>query len=220
MLMLLCSAVPPCAASPEQAGGEPARSEQADPDWILARIARPGAISTAFVELRGSALLKAPLRVQGRYARAADATLVREVTAPYREKITLTGEQATLERDGKPPRTFPLARAPELAELRQGFGALLSGDAAQLQQRYTLSAAGTRQAWQLRLDPKDLKDPAAAKPPLREIQLHGQGAELRCIETTGANGEPQRTLLAGAAQAAADVSDGESLVALCRGRAG
>lgn len=211
MLMLLCSAGPLCAASPEPAAG------QVDPAWILSRIARPGAITTQFVELRGSALLKTPLRLQGRYMRDADATLVREVTAPYHEKITLSGQTATLERDGKQPRTFALARAPELLGLQHAFGALLSGDAAKLEQHYTLSAAGTRQAWQLRLDPRQA---AAAQAPVRQIQLYGRGAELRCIETTDDKGQHQRTLLAGAAQAAAQVEDADALAALCRGQPG
>ncbi|SEM39614.1 hypothetical protein SAMN05428989_3733 [Pseudoxanthomonas sp. GM95] len=211
MLTLLCSAGPLCAASPEPA------SAQVDPAWILSKIARPGAITTQFVELRGSALLKTPLRVEGRYARDADATLVREVTAPYHEKITLKGDTATLERDGKKPRTFSLSRAPELADLQKGFGALLSGDASQLEQHYTLTAGGTRQAWQLKLDPKDA---AAAKAPVRDLQLYGKGAELRCIETTSDKGEVQRTLLAGAAQAAAKLTEGDALTALCRGHAG
>jgi hypothetical protein len=86
-----------------------------------------------------------------------------------------------------------------------------------LEQHYTLSAAGTRQAWQLKLDPKDA---AAAKAPVRDIQLYGKGAELRCIETTSDKGELQRTLLAGAAQAAAKVSDTDGLTALCRGHNG
>lgn len=212
MLTLLCSAGPLCAASPE-----PAAPSQVDPAWILSRIARSGAITTGFVELRGSALLKTPLRVEGRYARDADATLVREVTAPYHEKITLKDDSATLERDGKKPRTFSLARAPELADLRQGFGALLSGDAAQLERHYTLSAAGIAQAWQLKLEPREA---AAAKVPVRQIQLYGKGAELRCIETSGDRGDMQRTLLAGAAQAAAKVSDNDALIALCRGQNG
>lgn len=211
ILTLLCSAAPLSAAAPEPAAGP------VDPDWILSRIARPGAISTRFVELRGSALLKAPLRVEGRYARDADATLVREVTVPYHETVTLKGDTATLERDGRKQRTFSLAHAPELADLQQGFGALLSGDAGALQQHYTLSAAGTRQAWQLKLDPKDA---IAAKVPVRQIQLYGKGAELRCIETTSEKGELQRTLLAGAAQAAAGVNDAAALTALCHGRNG
>lgn len=217
MLTLLCSAGPLSAASPEPAAAEQTASGQVDPAWILSRIARPGAITTQFVELRGSALLKTPLRVEGRYARDADATLVREVTAPYHEKITLKGDSATLERDGKKPRTFSLSRAPELGDLQKGFGALLSGDASQLEQHYSLSAAGTRQAWQLKLDPRDA---AAAKAPVRDIQLYGKGAELRCIETTSDKGEVQRTLLAGAAQAAAKVSENDALTALCRGHNG
>ena len=207
MLTLLCSAAPLCAASPDAV----------DPTWILSKIARPGAITTQFVELRGSALLKTPLRVEGRYARDADDTLVREVTAPYHEKITLKGDSATLEREGKKTRTFSLSRAPELVNLQRGFGALLSGDATQLEQHYALSASGTRQAWQLKLDPKDA---TAAKAPVREIQLYGKGAELRCIETTDAKDQAQRTLLAGAAQAAAGVDDGAALTALCHGAHG
>ena len=52
-------------------------------------------------------------------------------------------------------------------------------------------------------------------------QLHGRGAELRCIETRPAGkGETQRTLLAGAARDAAQVVDAAGLAALCMGRAG
>jgi hypothetical protein len=211
MPMLLCSAAALCAASPEPAADPP------DPAWILSRIARPGPITTQFVELRDSALLKAPLRLQGRYMRDADATLVREVTAPYHEKITIKGDTATLEREGKKPRTLALAQAPELRDLQHAFGALLSGDAAQLQQHYTLSASGTRQAWQLRLEPRQA---TAAQAPVRQIQLYGRGAELRCIQTTDDKGQHQRTLLAGAAQAAAQIQDADALAALCRGPSG
>ncbi|XQA65312.1 LolA-related protein [Xanthomonas sacchari] len=205
MLILLCSAAPLSAASPEAP----------DADWILQKLARPAPVSTAFVELRGSALLKAPLRVQGEYRRPDAQTLVREVTAPYHETTTLRGSEATLERDGKPPRRFSLTRVPELAGLQSGFGALLSGDRALLQQQYTISSSGTRERWQLQLQPKD---PAMAAH-VRSLRLYGRGAELRCIETTPAKGDVQRTLLAGAAQAAGAVADGAALTALCHGDA-
>ncbi|CBA14680.1 LolA-related protein [Xanthomonas albilineans] len=205
MLILLCSAARLYAASPEPL----------DPDWILQQLVRPVPVSTAFVELRGSVLLKAPLRVQGEYRRPDAQTLVREVTAPYHEITTLRGGEAMLERDGKPPKRFSLARVPELAGLQSGFGALLSGDRAQLQQQYTLSSVGTREHWQLQLQPKQ---PALAAH-VRSLRLYGRGTELRCIETTPASGEVQRTLLAGAAQAAADIAETAALTALCHGDA-
>lgn len=205
MLILLCSAAPLCAAPPEAP----------DPGWILQKLARPAPVSTDFIELRGSALLKAPLRVQGQYRRPDNDTLVREVTAPYRETTTLKDGQATLQRDGRPPRRFSLARAPELAGLQNGFGALLSGDLARLQQHYALRSEGTRERWQLQLQPRD----AALAAQVRELRLYGRGAELRCIETTPAKGEVQRTLLAGAARDAARIDAAAALTALCHGDA-
>lgn len=204
MPILLCSAAPLCAAP----------SEGVDAGWILQRIARPAPASTGFVELRGSALLKTPLRVEGRYARPDADTLVREVSAPYRETTTLRGGQATLERQGKPPRRFGLDKAPELAALQDSFGAILSGDRRLLEQHYVLAAEGSRQQWRMQLKPKD----AALAQRLREVRLFGRGAELRCIESEPAKGDMQRTLLAGAAEQAQQVADADALAALCHGQ--
>jgi len=173
---------------------------------------------TNFVELRGSRLLKEPLRLSGEYQRPDEATLVRLVRAPYLETTTITtdaagGGQVTVERKGKSTRTFALSRVPELARLRDSFGALLSGDRAALERHYQVSAEGTRRSWQMTLVPKD----AALAAKLREIRMYGRGIELRCIESHPVQGDMQRTLLAGAARAAHDVPGSDGLVALCRG---
>ncbi len=167
---------------------------------------------TGFVELRGSPLLKAPLRIEGEYQRPDRDTLVRAVRTPYVETTTLRNGEATLVRAGKPPRTFSLSKAPELAQLQASFGALLAGDRALLEQQYALAAQGTRQQWTLLLTPKQTAAPRG----VRDITLYGRGAELRCIETRPAKGELQRTLLAGAARDAAAAATNEALVALCR----
>ncbi|WP_115554901.1 LolA-related protein [Xanthomonas arboricola] len=203
MLILLFSAAPLCAAPPEAL----------DVGQVLQRLARPVPASTEFVELRGSALLKTPLRVQGHYRRPDAQTLVREVSAPYRETTTLRGDEGVLEREGKAPRKFALSRVPELAGLKSGFGALLSGDRALLEQQYRLSGQGTAQAWQLTLQPKD----AAVAKQVRELRLYGSNDELHCIESIPAKGDAQRTLLAGAARAAASVNDAAALTTLCHG---
>ncbi|MCD0258425.1 fatty acyl CoA synthetase [Xanthomonas melonis] len=203
MLTLLFSAAPLCAAPPEAL----------DVGQVLQRLARPAPVSTEFVELRGSALLKTPLRVQGHYRRPDAQTLVREVSAPYRETTTLQGEEGVLEREGKPPRRFSLRRVPELAGLKSGFGALLAGDRALLEQQYRVSGQGRMQAWQLTLQPKD----AAVARQVRELRLYGRNDELRCIESVPAKGDVQRTLLAGAAREAASVTDATALTTLCHG---
>jgi hypothetical protein len=212
MLMLLCSAGLPCAAAPE-AGAAVA----VDAGWILQKLARPAPMRTAFVELRGSAMLKAPLRIEGEYQRPDQDTLVREVRSPYAETTTLRNGEATIVRVGKTPRKFPLSRVPELAGLQASFGALLSGDRSSLEKHYRLTPQGTRQRWTLVLAPLD----AQMKGSVRDITLYGRGAELRCIETRPLKGDLQRTLLAGAANEAAKAGSGkassaDALAALCR----
>jgi hypothetical protein len=207
MASLLAIAAPLCAAP--DASGDPV-----DTGWILEHIARPAPMRTAFVEVRDSKLLKAPLRIAGEYRRPADDTLVREVRAPYAETTTIAAGTVSIARAGKSPRTFSLARVPELAGLQASFGALLSGDRALLQQHYRVASAGTRQHWTLTLTPKD----AAFAAKVRDITLYGRGAELRCIETASAgSGDVQRTLLAGAAHDAAAAGTGAALETLCRG---
>lgn len=181
-------------------------------DWILSALARPAPVRTDFVELRGSPLLKAPLRLSGEYRRPDAETLVREVRSPYRETTTLRAGEATIARDGKTPRTFSLSRVPELAGLQSSFGALLAGDRVGIERSYAVTAAGSRERWTLTLAPKD----KALATRVRDIVLYGQGAELRCIETRPAKGDLQRTLLASAALAAKPGSDAKTLEALCR----
>jgi hypothetical protein len=205
-LMLMCSAALPCAAAPE-----PAAAQQVDAGWILHALARPAPVRTAFVELRGSPLLKSPLRIEGEYQRPDNDSLVRAVRSPYVETTTLRNGEATIARAGKTPRKFSLARVPELAGLQASFGALLSGDRVSLEKHYRLSTQGTRQQWILTLVPIETKMQAS----VRDITLYGRGAELRCIETRPVKGDLQRTLLASAAHAAAGTSTTGALAALC-----
>lgn len=187
-----------------------------DAGWILQKLARPAPTRTDFVELRGSKLLKQPLRLSGEYARPDADTLVREVRAPYAETTTIRAGEATIARAGKSPRRFSLSRVPELAGLQASFGAMLSGDRATLEKFYRIAAAGSRQQWTLTLVPKDAQ--LATK--VRDIVLYGRGAELRCIETRPAKGdEIQRTLLAGAARSSYGIAAADALTALCRGSA-
>lgn len=204
LLLALASALPAPAAA-EQA---PATVEAG---WILERLVRPAPSRTPFVELRHSRLLRTPLRLAGEYRRPAAGTLVREVRVPYRETTTLEGGGALIEREGRAPRRVQLDGAPELAGLGGSFEALLAGDREVLEREFELRAEGSRGAWTLHLVPRD--------PALRELGtlvLKGRGSELRCIEADGGDGgEPQRTLLSGAAVDARGVDAAGALAALC-----
>lgn len=189
-----------------------------DSNWVLRILARPAPMRTNFVELRDSRLLKAPLRLSGEYRRPDENTLVRQVRAPYIETTTITTHaggdgQATVEREGKSPRSFSLSRVPELARLKDSFGALLSGDRAALESHYDIHAEGTRRKWEMTLVPKA----APLSDKLRDIRMYGRGIELRCIESRPVEGDIQRTLLAGAARTAHEIATTDGLVALCRG---
>ena len=190
----------------------PAVAQRVDSDWILAALARPAPMRTAFVEVRASPLLKQSLRLSGEYRRPREDTLVREVRVPYAETTTLRAGEATIARTGKAPRTFSLSRAPELASLQNSFGALLAGDRMLIERVYRVAAQGDRTRWTLTLAPKD----KALAARVRDIVLYGQGAELRCIETRPVKGELQRTLLASAALAVRANTDADALQALCR----
>jgi hypothetical protein len=204
VLLVLATAWPGAAAE--------ASVDAVDTAWILARLERPAPMRTAFVEVRDSPLLRAPLRIAGEYRRPDADTLVREVRAPYAETTTIRAGTVQIARPGKSTRSFALSRAPELAGLGASFGALLSGDRRQLEQHYRIASRGSRQHWTLTLTPVD----PAFRQKVRDITLYGRGAELRCIETTPATqGEVQRTLLAGAAHAATDVTTSAGLATLC-----
>lgn len=187
-------------------------AQRVDSDWILRALVRPAPVSTPFVEVRDSPMLKTPLRLSGEYARPREDTLVREVRSPYAETTTLRAGEATIARPGKAPRRFSLSRVPELAGLQSSFGALLAGDRAGLERVYRIRSEGDRARWRMTLTPRD---PALAAQ-VREVVLHGQGAELRCIETQPAKGALQRTLLASAARAAKPENDAQTLERLCR----
>jgi hypothetical protein len=211
--LLLAGSMPgmPLRAAPSEAA-DPSR---VDSDWILSKLVQPTPARTSFVELRGSRLLKKPLRLQGEYLRPDADTLVRKVVAPYTETTTIRAGEVEIARAGKAPRRFSLARAPEMAGLQSSFGALLSGDRRLLDQRYHLHTQGRRQRWTLTLTPKD----AAMRQKIQTITLYGRGAELRCIETQAAQGDAQRTLLAGAARSAEGVTGTGALATLCYGGA-
>ncbi|WP_343203248.1 LolA-related protein [Xylella fastidiosa] len=205
MLILLCSVVPLLVT---------AANEPDDVTRILKVLAHSESVSIPFLELRSSALLKTQLRVRGYYRWLNVQTLVREVTVPYHEVTTLRDGKVFLERDGQKRRDFDLSHVPELAGLYTGFSALLSGNRALLERNFRVRAEGTQDGWQLHLAPVD----ATLAQQVHEVRLYGRGADLICMESVPARGDVQRTLLAGAAQAATEAGNAATLAALCHGR--
>lgn len=194
-----------------------ALARELDPAWVVRQLAQPVPSQTAFVEVRESPMLKAPLQVSGHYRRPDAATLVREVSRPYRETSTIANGQVRVQREGKRDRAFALGRAPELAGLQDSFAALLGGDVDALQRNFNMAVDGNEGQWTLVLTPRQ----ASMAARLHSLTLLGSGKDLRCIQARPVQGQIQRTLVGGTAEAALheQVSDGQALQALCSGAA-
>lgn len=157
----------------------PIIASAADPgtDALLARLVRPPPDATPFVEVRYSALLTDPLVVAGELEHRVDGGLVRQVQEPYLETTTLLGENVTVERDGKRPRQFSLDRAPELRGMLNGFGAMLKGDRAMLEQFFEIASNESDGVWRIDLVPRS--DKLRAR--LARIRVDGQEDRANCM---------------------------------------
>ena len=159
----------------------------ADPgtEALLDRLARPAPETTPFVEVRYSALLTEPLVVEGELEHREDGALVRRVLEPYRETTTLLGENVTVERDGSRTRRLSLDRAPELRGILDGFGAILKGDRATLEQNFEIIGSESDKGWRIDLVPSS--DKLRAR--LARVRVDGHAALANCITMEEPDGD-------------------------------
>jgi hypothetical protein len=167
-----------------------------DAQALIGRLAKPAPATVAFREVRFSALVNEPLIVAGELAYIDGASLDRRVTEPYKETVAIRGESVRVEREGSPPRSFGLNRAPELRGLLRGFTALLAGDPAALERNFSVAANGDDDAWTLELTPIDER----ARKRLQQIVVNGRTDVPQCFTMHTANGGASVLLLGAAAQ--------------------
>jgi Outer membrane lipoprotein carrier protein LolA-like len=148
-----------------------------DVDALVARLARPAPASIRCTEVRFSTLLREPLIVSGELSYSGPTSLDRRVDTPWHETTTIRGDSVKVEREGEPPRSFALRRAPELQGLLAGFTSLLGGDAAAMRRSFDVEVTGTEASWTLVLRPRD----ARARKRLQQIEVNGSDAEPRCF---------------------------------------
>lgn len=156
-----------------------------DADALLASLVRPPPDTTAFVEIRYSALLVTPIVVAGRLEHRVDGTLARIVESPYVETTELTGENVRVVREGGKPRQFSLERAPELRAMLASFGAVLRGDRALLERHFAVTVTGRPEQWQIVLTPRDER--LARR--VATIRVDGRDSEPRCFTVAEPDGD-------------------------------
>lgn len=160
-------------------------------DTLLKGLAAVPAARARFVETKTSALLGAPLVLQGRLAYRRPVYLERHVLAPYDERTVIDGDRVTIESAtaGKRQLTVPPGPARALLESTR---ATLAGDRAVLERHYALQASGSTDAWQLALTPRD---PALAALVAR-IVFTGTLARIVQIDVFEASGDRTSTTIA------------------------
>ncbi|MGB3461741.1 LolA-related protein [Rhodanobacter lindaniclasticus] len=207
---LLLSLLLPCWAATAWAS-EPAvaaTSTQA----VIAALRQPAPAHTAFAEARFLKMLDRPLVVSGQLSWLGDDRLQRRVEQPRAETATIADGEVTQQRDGKPARHFSLKRAPQLQVLLDSFVALLSGDAARLQQAFEIQREGDAAgAWTLTLVPRDAR---VAKTVAR-IRIDGLGDQSRCMHMQEADGDLAVDLLGPLAEKMPAEPTRAELQALC-----
>jgi outer membrane lipoprotein carrier protein LolA len=183
-----------------------------DPGRLIERLARAAPARIAFAEARYSALLREPIVVSGELAYLGPAHLDRDVTTPYREHTAIRDESVSIEREGEPPRTFALKRAPELRGILTGFAGVLAGDSAAVKRSFTLAAKGSDDAWTLELTPIE----PGAQRRLTRIVVTGEAREPRCLLVFGARDAATVMLLGASASSLLPDPPLAQLLARCR----
>ncbi len=181
---------------------------------MLAALGQPAPAHTAFAEARFLKVLDRPLVVSGQLSWLGGDQLQRRVDHPRRETATIADGEVIRQRDGGAPRRFSLERAPQLQVLLDSFVALLSGDAARLQQAFEIRQRGDAEGvWTLILVPRD----ARVAKTIASIRIDGVGQQSRCMHLQEADGDLAVDLLGALAAKMPAEPTREALQALCQG---
>jgi hypothetical protein len=201
-------------ASAPEPSAAPATASTAAGQNLVGALGQPAPAHTAFAEARFLQVLDRPLVVSGELSWLGGNQLQRRVDHPQHETATIADGEVTQQRDGKRPRHFSLKRAPQLQVLLDSFVALLSGDAARLQQAFEIRQTGdVHGAWTLTLTPRD----ATVAKTVASISIDGYAAQSRCMHMQEADGDLAVDLLGPLAEKMPAQPTRESLQALCQG---
>jgi hypothetical protein len=193
---------------------EPAAASSSAAPALVAALGQPAPAHTAFAEARFLNMLDRPLVVSGELSWLGGDKLQRRVDRPQPETATIADGEVTQQRDGRRPRHFSLKRAPQLQVLLDSFVALLSGDAARLQQAFEIRQDGDAHgAWTLTLVPRD----ARVAKTVASIRIDGVGDQSRCMHMQEADGDLAVDLLGPLAAKMPAEPTREALQALCQG---
>lgn len=142
-----------------------------------------------FVETRQIALLTQPVELKGSLSYERPDRLSKHVQSPVDELLSVDGDALTVVNKTKgEKRVVSLREQPAAGALVASVRATLAGDLPQLERHYKVDFFGTRDAWSLRLVPRD----ARVARYVESITFAGADARLQRMEAVETSGDRSR----------------------------
>jgi len=159
------------------------------PDWNLqALMATMHAVrsSTArFVETKYVHLLNQAQRSSGQLNYVAPNYLQKTTTEPQAARLTINGDQLTVEQQGQRTRQISLRDHAEAGALVECIRATLAGDLPALTRYFTTTLEGRADGWTLTLTPRE----ARLRELVATIRIAGERNAVRDVQTLEADGD-------------------------------
>jgi outer membrane lipoprotein-sorting protein len=147
-----------------------------DLNALTALLAQQKSAEARFTEERFVSGLDGPLRASGTLSFSAPDRFTRQTLEPQAEAMIVDGNSLVLKRGGR-SRQMALDAVPEVSALVEAVRGTFTGNAATLQKHFATQVEGSAAQWTLTLKPRAGR--LAAQ--VRELQIAGQGSELRSI---------------------------------------
>lgn len=182
--LLLLLALPAAADSPAAGDSDAQRLRQ-----LMQSLAGVSQIEASFRDEKHSGMLQFPLVTKGQFEYRAPDFISRRVSTPKPSLFEVDGDQLRLQRDGEVT-LVDTRDQPILAELLRAIRAILGGDLAWLQTRFTVTMSTDGQHWTLQLKPTD----AQLSQYLELLEVAGVGRQIRTLGLYESSGDHTDTL--------------------------
>jgi hypothetical protein len=153
-------------------------------DALMALLAQRKSGEARFTEERIVSGFDTPLRASGKLAYAVPDRFARFTETPRAESMEVDGNTLILRRGGRTRQTT-LDAMPEMLALTDAIRGTLGGDAQLLKKHFRIDVGGTRERWTLKLTPLE----GGLLRAVRELEIAGQGPDVRTIEMWLAGGD-------------------------------
>ncbi len=147
-----------------------------DLNALTTLLAQNKSAEARFTEERFVSGLDGPLRASGTLSFSAPDRFTRQTLEPQAEAMIVDGNSLILKRGGR-SRQMALDAVPEVAALVEAVRGTFNGNAVTLNKHFETQVEGSPVLWTLTLKPRAGK--LAAQ--VREVQIAGQGSDLRSI---------------------------------------